>query len=72
MNTKFLRQISQLLLKANYADLVKMDGNLPALSLGVDDGSTILSDHRQVIVIKKLVINVNMASGGGASVNVRT
>lgn len=71
MNTKFLRQISQLLQRSNFEILEMKDGNLPALSLGTDDGSITLSDQRQVIVIKKLIIKVNYASGGGATINVR-
>lgn len=71
MNIKSLKPVSQLLQKISLMDLVKMDGNLPASSLGMKDGSIILSDQHQVVVIKKLVINVNYASGGGATVNVR-
>lgn len=73
MNTRFLKQIGQMLQRINSENLEMTDGSLSASSLGTDDGSIILSDQRQVIVIKKLIINVNYhyASGGGATINIR-
>lgn len=71
MNTKYLKPINQLLQKISSMDLGLMDGNSLASSIGAKDGSITLSDHRQVIVIEKLTININYASGGGATVNVK-
>lgn len=71
MNTRFLKQIGQLLQRNSLQGTEMMDGSLSASSLGKTDGSIILSDQHQIIVIEKLVINVNYAQGGGATVNVR-
>lgn len=72
MNTRYLKRINQLLQKINLEDLAPMDGSSSALSLGMIDGSIILSDSRQIVIIKKLVVNINSAQGGGATINIRT
>ena len=71
MNTRFLQQIGQLLQRTSSQDLEMLDGSLPASFIGKKNGTITLSDQRQVIVIKKLVIKINYASGGGATINVR-
>ncbi len=70
MNTRFLKQIGQLLQNSSLENLEPIDGNLPALSNGKEDGTITLRDQGQTIIIKKLVININYASGGGAKVTV--
>ncbi len=71
MNTRFLKQIGQLLQRTNLTNLERLDGSLPVSFLGKDNGSITLSDQPQVIIIEKLIININYAQGGGATVNVR-
>ena len=71
MRIRSWKRANQLLQSINLTDLVRRDGNLPVLLSGAEDGSIISKDQPpQVVIIERLVVNINYASGGGAKVKV--